>query len=319
MLVLPKVTGAEWTAIWGVVRRLSAQQVVLLVIVWLLGLYAYTFVLTAALPGLTHGQAFTLNLTGSGVSNLAPFGGALGIGVNYAQARSWGFSTSSIALFTMVTGLWNILAKLVLPLLALLGLFLAGHLSDPRLAAAAGVAVAVLAVLLGAVLVALGSERGATLVGRASEAVGTRLARLLRMSREVHWDRAVRDLRHRTIDLLRANWVSLSVSMAVYSLLQAALLWLILDMVGSHLGPTIVFAGFAFGRLLTSFVLTPGGVGVTETGTAALLVALGGEPAAASAGVLLFSGFTYFLEIPVGAVSMLRWMWQTRGRGRARS
>ena len=52
----------------------------------------HTFVLTAALPRLTHRRALTLSLTGSAVSNLVPMGGALGIGLNYWMTRHWGFS-----------------------------------------------------------------------------------------------------------------------------------------------------------------------------------------------------------------------------------
>ena len=59
-----------------------------------------------------------------------------------------------------------------------------------------------------------------------------------------------------------------------------------------------MFAGYAFGRLLTSVVATPSGVGIAETGSAGLLVAFGGDPATSTAGVLLFSLFTYLIEIP---------------------
>ena len=42
-----------------------------------------------------------------------------------------------------------------------------------------------------------------------------------------------------------------------------------------------IFAAYAVGRLLTAVGVTPGGVGVTESGTAAVLVAWGAAPAAA--------------------------------------
>ena len=95
--------------------------------------------------------------------------------------------------------------------------------------------------------------------------------------------------------------------MVAYALLQAVLAWGCLRAVGSTLTVPEVFAGDAFGRLLTSVVATPGGVGIAETGAAALLVAFGGDPDSSTAGVLLLSVFTYLLEIPAGAVGWLMW------------
>ena len=66
-----------------------------------------------------------------------------------------------------------------------------------------------------------------------------------------------------------------------------------------------LFAAYAIGRLLTAVGVTPGGLGVTETGTAAALVAWGADPAAAMAGVVLFSVFTHLMEVPLGAIGWL--------------
>ena len=87
-----------------------------------------------------------------------------------------------------------------------------------------------------------------------------------------------------------------------------------LAVVGSHLGWAEVTAGYATGRMLTTIVLTPGGTGFAETGAAAVLIALGGDPAITLAGVLLFSFFTYVCEIPGGGLSYL-WHLRTMRRG----
>jgi uncharacterized membrane protein YbhN (UPF0104 family) len=96
--------------------------------------------------------------------------------------------------------------------------------------------------------------------------------------------------------------------MVGYAALQAALLWGCVAAVGGHLTPVQVLAGFAVDRVLTLVVLTPGAVGFTEAGTAAALTALGGAPAVMAAGVLLYRGFTYALEIPVGGVWLGGWV-----------
>ena len=110
------------------------------------------------------------------------------------------------------------------------------------------------------------------------------------------------------IGLVRGGWPTLSLGLVGFLGTQAVLLYLILTMLGSDLGPAQVFAGFAFGRLLTTIVVTPGGTGFTETGTAGLLVAFGGDPAVCTSAVLLFSGFVVFLEIPVGGLGYLVWL-----------
>ena len=75
-----------------------------------------------------------------------------------------------------------------------------------------------------------------------------------------------------------------------------------------------MLAAFALGRLLTSVAVTPGGLGLVEAGSLALLVAMGADPAQAAGGILLFTIFTHILEIPFGVLAWLVWLW---GRARA--
>lgn len=312
-VVFPRIAGTGWSAVLEQLEVLSVAQLGLLVVVWLAGLCSYTVLMTASLPRLTFGQALTLNLTGSAVSNLVPFGGALGMGLNYAMARSWGFRRSNFALFTMFTTLWNLVAKLTLPLVALVALVVAGGLVDRQLTIVAEIAAAVLTVVLALLAGTLAHERVARVTGRCAQVVATRALRLARSPRQLDLAASVLEVRRRTNELLRSRWHRMSVGMAGYMGLQVLLLWLILHMLHSDLGLVAVFAGYAFERVLTLLVLTPGGVGIAQTGAVAVLVALGGSPPVVAAGVLLFSGFTFFLEIPVGAAGGVLW-WRRHRR-----
>ena len=314
-VVFPHVAGTGWGAVLEQLEVLSIAQVGLLIAVWMAGLCSYAVLMTASLPSLTIAQALTLNLSGSAVSNLVPFGGALGMGLNYAMVRSWGFRRSSFALFTAFTTLWNLVAKLTLPLAALLGLVVAGGFVDHRLAVAAEVATGLLGVVILLTGGALVDERVAHRVGRLAAAAAARVGRLSRFG---DLTEQILDFRHRTNDLLRRRWQRMSLGMAGYMGLQVLLLWLILRMLHSGLPLIVVFAGYAFERALTLLVITPGGIGIAQTGAAAVLVTLGGSPATVAAGILLFSAFTYFIEIPVGAAGGLVW-WRRHGRrlGRA--
>jgi len=310
VVVLPRVTGARWSQIADVLSRLTPLEVAALTLLWAVGLWSYSFMLTGTLPGLTRAQAVTVNVTGSAVSNLLPLGGAVGLATTFAMLRIWGFAPSQVALSALVTGVWNVLAKLGLPLAGLLGLLLARDGATGRFAGGAAVGAVLLALTLAVLAGTLSSERVALAVGRGAGAVGQGLLRLVRSPRRLHWDDALTRRREHVVALVRAGWWRLTLSLVGFLGSQALLLLVSLRVLGSDLGAAQVFAGYAFGRLLSTIPITPGGVGVTETGVAGLLVAFGGDPGVCTSAVLLFSGFAFFAEFPAGAVGYL--VWQTR-------
>jgi uncharacterized membrane protein YbhN (UPF0104 family) len=120
-------------------------------------------------------------------------------------------------------------------------------------------------------------------------------------------------LRRSTIDLVRDAWLGLSIAEIAYLGLQAALFAACLAVTGVDVGWVNMFAAFALNRVLTTVLVTPSGVGISETGAAAALIALGAPPASSAAAVLLFSMFTFVLEIPLGG---LVWAWWTVERRR---
>ncbi|MGI8699599.1 MAG: lysylphosphatidylglycerol synthase domain-containing protein [Nocardioidaceae bacterium] len=311
--VLPLIIGAPWAGVVDVVAGLTKRQVLLLGVIWFSGLYAHSFVLTAAMPRLTHRRALTLSLTGSAVSNLVPMGGALGIGLNYWMSRSWGFTQPAFTLYTFVTNLWDVMTKLSLPALAIAALLLTGDVTHPQLATIAELAMIALGALLLLVLTALASERAASLLGRIATPPLQLLFRLCRSARRVELATTIVQLRRESIHLLRTGWVQLSLGMVAYSALQALLLWSSLHMLGTTLTAPEIFAGYALERVLTLAMITPGGTGFVEVGITALLIAFGGDPVTTVAGVLIYRAFTFGLEIPVGGAGVAVWVWRRRG------
>jgi hypothetical protein len=160
-----------------------------------------------------------------------------------------------VAASTLVTGIWNSLGRLALPAVGLGLLAVSGHISDPRLtAAAAGASGVLLAGLLVAVA-ALRSETAALRVG----AVADLLARVLPRAWRPRRGRAgqlLLGLRHATVDLVSRRWGRLSVAIAVYLGLQALLLAVCLGVAGVHVSPVEMLAAFALGRVLTMVVVT---------------------------------------------------------------
>lgn len=313
VVLLPRAASVPWGEIAAALSALSVGPAVVVTAVWFAGLCMNTVAMTAALPGLTHRRALALNLTGSAVANVLPLGGAAGIGLNFAMARSWGIRARAFSSFTMLTNICTTLAKLALPFLALALLVLRGHVPDQRVT----VSTLVSGVLLAGLVVAtagLFSERVTRAVGRALQPGVHALLRLVRSHRSPDLVGALLDVRRQTAVLVVNGWRRLVFGTLGYFGLQAALLWLILNLLGSGLGPAEIFAGYALERLLTLAAITPGGAGIVELGMTALLVRLGGDPAATAAGVLLYRGFTFGLEIPVGGAWLLAWFGRHRRR-----
>jgi uncharacterized membrane protein YbhN (UPF0104 family) len=305
MVDVPRLTGSTWHDIRHNLAQIHFLTILAIAGLWLAGLACYTIAMTASMPGLSHRRALALNLSGSSVSNVLPFGGVVGTGLNVAMIRSWRLSLRSFASSTAVLNLVNLLAKLVLPVVAGLIVFhqkglphWLGHAAVVASVAAALVVLAVVAALISkgwairvdAVLRRIQSVRP----GRRGTPAGTGPGPVSMMQGEVR-------------DIFRQNWGRLTAGLGGYVLLQWALFALCMHTAGIHGSPSAVFAAFAVERALTLAVVTPAGTGVAEVGATALLVALGFPAAPSAAGVLLYRLFVYLAEIPVGALVVAGW------------
>ncbi len=313
VVALPAITGVRWSQIAAQLGALHPATLTWLGLIWFAGLWTYTFVLTGSLPGLRHAQALVLNTAGSAVSNVLPFGGAAGVALTFTVAGSWGHSRRAVTVSTLVSGAWNVLFRLALPALGLSALMLSGRIPDRRLTTAATVATIVLICAVGATVPLL-TLKGTPAwlrpaVRRLRPALQSpALAGLRRVAA------AVGHLRLSTVDVIRRGWPRLTLGMVGYLGLQYVLFWACLNATSAQVGVSATIAAFGLSRILATTSITPGGVGLTESGTAALLVALGAPGAPAAAGLILFSIFTHALEIPAGGLGLLTWATVRRWR-----
>lgn len=309
VFVFPAVTNAHYSEIWAEIQRLTWLQILGLTAIWIISMLLYTGVLTTTLPGLTHPQALTVNFATSAVSNVVPFGGAVGVGATYGIELSWGFRMSAITLSILVSGVWNVFTKLGLPVLALFFLLMTGE-STAELLIPTLIGLAALTVSVTVLALVLRSESLAERVGALGQRAVTPMARWIRRSSAPDVSGKILDFRHHSIGLLRTRWWQLTLWMLSYNLGQYFLLLACVRVIGignDQLGWVEVFAAFAFARLLETIPLTPSGVGFVEAGAVAALIGFGGSDAGAAAAVFLFRGFTYLAEIPVGAVGWVVW------------
>lgn len=300
---LPYFAKTSWSEVFDVLGTVPLWKAGLFLGLVLAGLYCYTFVMTGAMPGLSHLRALILNVCGSSVSNLLPGGGAVGLAATYTIAKSWGFSVASVTTMAVVTGVWNVLSRIMLPIIAIIGLAWAATDLPTAMREAAWAAVLSGGAIVTAFVLAIATDRGARVAGRALD----RVVRLVRRDHGDKIERGLTALRSRVAETIRTGWLSMTLGMVGFFGLYYVLFVLCMTTTGIELPFGQLFAAYAIGRLLTAVGVTPGGLGVTETGTAAALVAWGVDPAAATAGVVIFSIFTHLMEIPLGALGWLAW------------
>ena len=310
--MLPRFIGQSWAAVGALMSDVSVPILVALAALWLAGLLVHTTVLTAALPGLSTRRALLLNLSGSAVSNLFPFGGAAGMGLGWIMTRSWRFSPASYASFTAITNVWNVLARLMagsalLGAALLFGLQLPAGLNGIVTVGALGMFVAMLGVVGVVVSTRIAGPVGAG-IDRFGNALLVRAGRLPRLSVR-HW---ILVTRKESTTAVADGWTQLTVGVLTYMFLQFVLLWACLLAVGVHATLLAVAVTFGVERLLSVLPFTPGGSGLTELGAVGVLVTMGVAPAEAAAGVLLYRLYMFLLEIPIGGVGALLWLRRQR-------
>jgi uncharacterized membrane protein YbhN (UPF0104 family) len=313
------LTGAtvSWNGIRREFGRLSWGTIVLMGALWLSSLWAYTFVMTSALPGLTRPQALTLNAAGSAVSNLLPFGGAAGVAVTFGMTRGWGFPNRPIVVYTLVTGVWNSLFRFILPAVGIVCLLASGKASNPTVAKAGWAGAVSILVLVVVVAAALYWDRAAACLGRTLDGLLLRVVPHRFRPAEHVVSAAIQRLRADITEIIHRRWAGLSVGMAAFLGVQCLIMAACLIATGSYPGPAQTVAVFALSRVLTTALVTPSGAGIMEGGVAMLLIGAFGQPASgAAAAAVLFGFWTYTIEIPWGGLALGGWILLRKRGGR---
>jgi putative heme transporter len=302
---------ASYRSVWASLDGMAWPNALLVGATAAASMASYWFMICAVLPALRLRQAAAVNLGSNAVANALPAGGALGIGVSWAMMSSWGVSTADYVLYTLVSGIWNVLARLGLPALALL-VMLTATPPDALLIAAAAVGLAVLATAVAGLGLLVRSESFALRAGGILQRGLAIVCRLVRRQPPCDIPGSLLGFRRRAAALIAARGWRITATTAACQLI----LWLVLlaCLRGVGLSQAQVpwqtsLAAFAFVRLLTALPITPGGLGITELGLIGTMAAgLGpGASAQVTAAVLLYRAVTYLPPIPLGAAAYLIW------------
>ena len=311
--IIPKFLDVEYRDVWAHLAETDIATLAGMAVFWCFTMWCYAGVMVHALPGLTRAQGIVTNFSGSALANVVPFGGAAGLGATYAQNLSWGFDLGSVTLSIIVSGVWNVFAKLGMPIIVLALLGIIGHATNGLgFAAMVGFGALLAAVIVFTLI--FKSERLAAAVGSRAERVVNALRRLIRRPAREGLGQRVLEFRHQTVGLVREHWRGLTAWMVLYKVSQGLLSLMAARAVGIEIGWLEILAVYTFGELLSTIPLTPGGVGFVEAGSAGLLVSFGAPNEAALAAVLLYRVFTYLFEIPLGGVGWITWATRTSWR-----
>jgi putative heme transporter len=301
---LPQI--ADYRDVWGVVRDLSWESIVALAAAAILNLLTFAPPWMVALPSLSFRRALMLTQASTALSIVVPAGAAVGIAGAYGILRRWGFAGWEIGRAVTVVSLWNQFANLSYPIIALFLLTAAGGGDSPFLATAAFVGVAMLGVAVAALAAVLASARTATDIGDlTARFVSWVLGKFGRAP--VLWGGgSFARFRRDSLDLLRRRWHVLTIATYCGTLTIFLVLLLSLrafDVPGSEVSVAEAFAAWALARILGSFPITPGGIGVVELGLTGALIGFGGNNAGVVAAVLVYRFLTIVPTLALGLLA----------------
>ncbi len=317
---LPHV--ASYRSVWSSVQVMTWPHVLLVVVAAGASLVAGWLIICAVLPSIRLREAAAVNLGSTAVANTLPAGGVVAMAVSWTMLSSWGVGTAEYVLYTLVSGIWNVLARLGLPVIALLIIV---TVSGPQAGLLAGAAAGLVVLVFVAAAVGL-LLRSESFALRADAALQRALSVACKLARrQPPPTGSLRGFRERAHVLLAARGWQISAATAVSSVT----LWLVLlaSLRGVGLSQSQVpwqtsLAAFALVRLLTVLPLTPGGAGITELGLVGILAAGTDHKVAGqvTAAVLLYRAATYLAPIPGGALAWVGWRYApTLGRRIRRS
>jgi uncharacterized protein (TIRG00374 family) len=314
-VVLPRI--ASYHDVWEAVRTLDKTWLLVIAVAVILNIVTYAPPWMLALPGLRFRQALPFTQASTAFTYIAPGGGIVGMAGSYGLLRMWGFASNDVARAVTVTGIWNQLANLLLPVVAVMLLGIEGDDRSAFLTTVALVGAAVFTVAVGLLAIVLWTDSFARAVGDLAERVVSRLLRVVRRGPVSAWADAFVRFRRETVDLIRRRWHWLTLAAIAGNLTVFAVLLVSLRAVGvesSEVTAIEAFAGWSLARVLQLIPLTPGGVGPVELGLTAILVGFGGANAEVVAAVLLYRLFTIVPTLLLGLATIGAWRWLGPGR-----
>jgi len=301
-----------WSEVVDAVRSLNDAEILSLASMWIIWIAAQGLLTASLVPGLAVRHGIVAFLGPASITSVVP--GPSDLPVRYRMLTSWGRTTSEATLAVAAGGIFSIGIKLVLPIIAAIGLVV----SDAPLSDTMQTVVTIcLVVGLGVVVMAfvLGSQKRTEQAGRLIAPVWSKVLRLLRKPTPEDLPAQMVAARANAVQTLRARWLIATWGTVLTSATKFALLLMCLRFTGvaeGDLGWTQVFVVFALVQGLTVFPITAGDAGVSEVAYIGMLTAAAGSEFVnqITAAILVFRILTWLLIIPVGLGTLGLWRHQ---------
>ena len=302
-------TIANYGQVWGVVKDLSWQQILLLLAATAINLVTFAPPWMVALPGLSFMQALTVTQASTALSIVVPGGIAAGVAGSYGILRKWGYALNDVTRAITLTGLWNQFLNLTFPIVAVFLLAIKGE-STAALATIAFVGVAILGVVIAGFVLVLLSDRLAEDIGNVAARFANWALRKVRRG-PVKWNgKSFERFRDEAGDLLERRWHLLTLSSLVGNLTVFLVLLVSLRALGvsaAQVNGVEAFAAWSLARLVGTVPITPGGIGVVELALTGTLVGFGGNNAGVVAAVLVYRFLTAVPTLLLGLGAAFTW------------
>ena len=290
-----------------------------LVLAGIINIAVYPVTALAAIPHIGYRAAFVERQAGFLVSNIIPGGGAVAVGTQYGILARYGVSTASAAAAVSADAVWTYLLTLGFPSIAVVLLVIEGR-STAGFALAAGIGLAVVIVSLIVIIMTLRSEDGALRIARfAQRPVSAVYRRFKRNAPDL--SSVLLEFHQHASAMVATRWRQLTITNLAAQLTPMLVLWCALAGLGAYPDPLTlveIFAAYSVALLLTSFPITPGGLGTVDAALVALLVAFGVDSSTAIAADLVWRIVWFLPQLLVGLGAIGLYWWDRRkdaGRG----
>ena len=294
---------------WSKITEMTPIIMASLALVAVVNIVIYVFPYMVAIPGLKYRPAFMVRQTSWMMAALVPAGGAFALALQYMMLASYRVSAAAATSGIGITSVWSFFMTFLLPVLGVLVLLPSGELESAWTYAGLIGAISLIAMIIVFWLI-LRSEASA----RKIAGWGQKLADpfLRKLNRNMDITASVLSFREEVVDVVKAKWISLTVTNLAVSFMQFMILFVAIrgvsgDAAESGVSFAEVFAAFAISRLGTLVPITPGGLGTVAGVLGAMLATFGMNQADILAAVLVWQMVQLFPQAITGLATLLGW------------
>ncbi len=289
-------------AVMDSLRSLEDAELLALGSMWAVWIACQGLQTAALVPHLPVRRGVTAFLGPAAIASVVP--GPSDLPVRYQMLTSWGHTPSESTLAVAGGGVFSIGIKLVMPMIAAIGLLLSDVPLDGTMRTVVVITL-VVSVAAAVIAFAFASEARTQRLGQLLDPIWRTVLRLMRRPDRQSLGARLVTVRSTAIHGLRERWLIASWGTALAAATRFALLLMSLRFMGVHeadLSWPQAFVVYAVVQGLTVIPITAGDAGVSEIAFIGLLTAAAGSALVnqVTAAVILFRLMTWLVLIPIG-------------------